>query len=98
MMTREPYSIILRPLITEKSNLDIELRNAYHFAVAPDANKITIKMAIEKIYSHKGIKVQKVRVINKHPRKRRFRFRRGMTKAWKKAIVFVKKEYKLELF
>jgi len=97
-MKRDPYSVIQRPLITEKANFDIELRNAYHFKVAPDANKIEIRKAIEEIYSHKGVKVKKVRVINKHPRERRFRFRKGYTSAWKKAIVFLDKEYKLELF
>lgn len=97
-MKRDPYSIIRRPVMTEKSNADTELRNAYHFEVAPDANKIEIRKAIEEIYSHKGIKVDKVRIISKKPKKRRFRFRQGLTKSWKKAIVFLNKEYKLELF
>lgn len=97
-MAKAPYTIIISPLVTEKANMDIELRNAYHFRVALDANKIEIKKAIEEIYSHKGIKVQKVRVMNKRPKKRRFKFRQGTTRSWKKAIVFLNKEYKLELF
>lgn len=97
-MIKEPYHIILRPWMTEKAEFDVNLRNAYHFKVASDANKIEIRKAIEQIYAHKGVKVQKVRIMNKHPKKRRFRFRFGTTKAWKKAIVFLDKEYKLELF
>jgi large subunit ribosomal protein L23 len=97
-MLKEPYHIILRPWMTEKADMDVNLRNAYHFRVAPDANKIDIRKAIEHIYAHKGVKVKKVRIMNKHPKKRRFRFRFGATKAWKKAIVFLDKEYKLELF
>jgi large subunit ribosomal protein L23 len=84
--------------MTEKADFDLKLRNAYHFQVAPDANKIEIKHAVEQIYAHKGVKVRKVRIITKHPKKRRFRFRMGATKAWKKAIVFLDKEHKLELF
>lgn len=97
-MIKDPYQIIQRPLITEKANMDIELRNAYHFRVAPDANKIEIKKAIEEIYAHKGAKVTHVRIVKKHAKKRRFRFRQGLTAAWKKAIVYVDKQYKLELF
>ena len=97
-MKKDPYNIIRRPVMTEKANLDVELRSAYHFEVAPNANKIEIKKAVEKIYSHKEIKVNKVRIIQKHPKKRRFRFRQGLTRSWKKAIVFLDKEHKIELF
>jgi len=96
-MARDAYSIILRPIMTEKSNVDVEIENAYHFEVAADANKVE-KKALEKIYAHKGIKVKRVNVINKHPKKRRFRFKQGYTRAWKKAIVFLDKEVKLEMF
>ncbi len=97
-MARDAYSMILRPIMTEKSNVAVEVENVYHFEVAPDANKVEIKKALETIYAHKGIKVKRVNIMNKHPKKRRFRFRQGYTKAWKKAIVFLDKEYKLELF
>lgn len=97
-MEKDVYSIIKRPIMTEKADFDTKIRNAYHFEVALDANKIEIKRAIEKIYAHKGVKVEKVRTLIKHPKGRRFRFRRGFTKAWKKAIVFLDKEHKLELF
>jgi len=97
-MEKDPYSIILRPCLTEKAQKDTELRNTYHFEVAPKANKIEIKRAIEQIYSSKGVKVKKVRIINKAPKKRRFRFRIGFTTARKNAIVVLDKEQKLELF
>lgn len=97
-MEKNPYAIIRRPLITEKGEADNAERNAYHFEVAPSCNKIEIKGAIESIYAHKGIKVDKVRVMNKKTKGRRFRARKGKVKSWKKAIVFLKPEYKLELF
>lgn len=97
-MEKDFYSIIKHPITTEKADFDIKLRNAYHFEVALSANKVEVKKAIEKIYAHKGVKVKKVRIMTKHPKSRRFRFRRGFTRTWKKAIVFLDKEQKLELF
>ncbi len=97
-MAKNAYDIIRRPLVTEKGEVDVEELNAYHFEVAPDANKIEIKKAIEEIYAHKSVKVDKVRIINKKPKKRRFRFRIGYTRSWKKAIVYLNREHKLELF
>lgn len=97
-MQKDAYQIVKRPLMTEKAEADTQKHNAYHFEVDPDANKIQIKRAIEQIYSHKGVKVEKVRIISKRSKQRRFRARYGKTKAWKKAIVFVDKEHKLELF
>ena len=97
-MEKNPYNIIRRPLITEKGEADTAERNAYHFEVAPGSNKIDIRGAIEKIYAHKGVKVAKVRVMNKKSKSRRFRFRKGKTRSWKKAIVFLDPEHKLELF
>jgi large subunit ribosomal protein L23 len=97
-MKKNPYEIIQCPLLNEKATMDSELRNAYHFKVLSNVNKIEIKNAIEEIYKTKGIKVLKVRVITKKPKRRRFRFRYGLTSAWKKAIVFIDKSQKLELF
>lgn len=97
-MSRDPYSIILRPLMSEKASKDVEEHNSYHFEVALNANKIEIQNAIEKIYANKKVKVTKVRTISKHPKTRRFRFHIATTRAWKKAIVSLDKESKLELF
>lgn len=97
-MEKNPYSIIRRPLVTEKSEIDTAERNAYHFEVALGSNKLEIKNAVEQIYAHKQVKVKKVRTISKQTKGRRFRFRKGKVKSWKKAIVFLDPEYKLELF
>ena len=70
-MQKDPFSIIIRPLITEKGEEDTGERNAYHFEVSSDANKIEVKRAIEKIYEHKEVKVKKVRIINKKSKERR---------------------------
>ena len=43
--------IIIKPIVTEKMTALTEKRNTYGFRVAPDANKIQIKQAIEELYS-----------------------------------------------
>lgn len=58
---KNPHNIILRPRLTEKAVLlsrgnphildDDEVVRTYTFEVAPDANKIEIKAAIEEIYN-----------------------------------------------
>lgn len=97
-MPRDIYDVIRRPLVTEKGETSKELLNAYYFEVASDANKSEIKHAIESLYAHKGIKVRKVCTMNKKPKARRFRFKRGHTRAWKKAVVYLDPEQKLELY
>ena len=54
-------AIIYKPIITEKSNLDAELKGRYGFFVNPSANKIEIKKAVEELY---GVSVTKVRTMN----------------------------------
>ncbi len=45
---REPYEILVKPLVSEKSML-LMGDNKYSFAVAKDANKLEIKYAVEKL-------------------------------------------------
>ena len=52
---REPYEILVKPLVSEKSMLQMG-ENKYSFAVAKDANKIEIKHAVEKMFD--GTKVK----------------------------------------
>ena len=53
--------VIIRPLLTEKSNLMSELQNKYVFQVYKSANKIDIKTSIENRFD---VKVKKVSTIN----------------------------------
>ena len=78
------YDIIIRPVITERSMTAAQDKK-YVFEVAPDANKIQVKQAIEEIF---GVKVADVNTINmRGKRKRVGAGRPGMTKSWKKAYV-----------
>ena len=78
------YSIIKRPLVTEKTNIQKEDSNQVTFEVDTRANRIEIQRAIEQIFN---VKVAKTRTVNvKGKIKRRGRIL-GKRKDWKKAIV-----------
>ena len=94
-MMREPRSVVKRALITEKGTALRELRNQYHFEVAKDANKIEIKRAIETIFS---VKVGTVRTMQMRGKVRRQGRYVGKRSDWKKAIVTLLPDQKIELF
>ena len=93
----EPHQIILRPLITEKGTHQSthEHHNAYSFQVNQWANKHQIKAAVEDLFN---VRVEKVRTQNRLGKKRRYRFRVGRLSAWKKAIVKLHAEDRIEFF
>ena len=82
------YDVLLRPVLTEKSMAGMATKK-YTFMVHPDANKVMIKEAIEKMFP--GTKVDKVNTINldgkKKARNMNGRYVVGKTAAQKKAIV-----------
>ena len=77
------YDIIKRPIITEQSMADTEMKR-YTFEVAKTANKIEIAKAVEEIF---GVKVAKVNTISVRGRYRRQGMHAGYTAKSKKAIV-----------
>jgi large subunit ribosomal protein L23 len=97
-MTLEASQIVLRPVISEKS-MDNTRVSKYTFAVHEDANKLQIKDAVEELFK---VTVVDVNVINTKPKeKSRNRGRgrvQGWTSAWKKAIVTVGPNDKIEFF
>ncbi|MEI6255092.1 MAG: 50S ribosomal protein L23 [Planctomycetota bacterium] len=90
-----PYHVILRPLVTEKGMHRATRHNAYTFQVVTEANKTDIRRAVEELFS---VKVEKVNVQNRIGKVRRSRTRRTSTKAWKKAVVTLKPDFKINLF
>ncbi|MDP7162997.1 MAG: 50S ribosomal protein L23 [Phycisphaerae bacterium] len=94
-MKNDMYGIIVRPLVTEKSTHQSENRNAYAFEVTPEANKVQIKQAVEKIYN---VKVKSVRTASRKGKPRRHGYRWGTTKKSKKAVVVLHKDYRIDLF
>ena len=92
---KDPRQVVRKALITEKGTALRDLRNQYHFEVARDANKIEIRHAIEAIFSVKVDHVRTMQMRGKVKRQGRFSGRR---RDWKKAIVTLQPDHKIELF
>ena len=88
------FSILRRPVVTEKSTL-LQEENRYVFEVAPSATKLEIKDAGETAF---GVSVKKVRTMNVRGKKKRFGPRFSQLRSWKKAIVTVSPGDSITLF
>ena len=89
---KDPHSIIVRPVITEKSTQLKERNREVCFEVPRDANKVEIKKAVELLFK---VKVETVRTQNKTGKVRRVGRSSGKTKDWKKAFVKLKEGEKM---
>src|SRR2546428_195479 len=94
-MTREPFDIIIRPLLTEKLTDMRESQRKIGLLVRADANKVEIRKATERALN---VKVEKVSVMNVGGKIRRIGRMAGKKPDWKKAIVTLKPGEKLEIF
>jgi large subunit ribosomal protein L23 len=94
-MNKDPRTVVRKVLITEKGTVLRELRNQYFFEVARDANKIEIRRAIENIFKVKVDSVRTMQLRGKVKRQGRWVGRRN---DWKKAIVTLQPDQKIELF
>ena len=88
-------AVIIKPLVTEKSTHQQATRNSYAFQVNPHANKHQIKDAIERQYN---VKVVDVRTMNRKGKPRRAKFKFTTTSDWKKAVVVLDENSRIELF
>ena len=94
------YHVIIRPLVTEKSthqasHHSVSRGGAYSFEVHPEASKVEIKDAIQKLY---GVNVLSVRTSNKQGKVRRYRWRWGQTRKTKKAVIVVDSNSHIDMF
>ena len=94
-MKNDEYQIVIRPLITEQGTHQATALRAYPFQVHQKANKTQIKQAIEKIYN---VKVLEVRTANRKGKPRRRGIIRGSTSNWKKAVVVLDENSRIDLF
>ncbi len=86
-MKLEKDSIIIRPLLTEKSISARERLDKYVFQVHKKANKQMVKSALETLYD---VKVDKINILNVKSKIVRFRYRPGVRSGYKKAYVTLK--------
>ncbi|HVT27314.1 MAG TPA: 50S ribosomal protein L23 [Lacipirellulaceae bacterium] len=94
-ITLEPHQIIVRPLVTEKGMHRSTRNNAYAFEVHKLATKSDVRRAVEDLFN---VTVVKVHTQNRKGKPRRTRFREGTTGNWKKAIVTLDKEHRIDFF
>lgn len=93
---KNPRDIIRFAQLTEKSTVLSANQNKYFFEVARDANKPDIKKAIEKLFK---VTVLKVNTANYEGKARASKQRgggMGRQSSWKRAVVTVKKDQKIE--
>ena len=96
MANLQYFDVILRPVVTEKSMADMSEKK-YTFLVNPEANKIQIREAVEKMFE--GTKVKAVNTMNLDGKKKRRGMVFGKTAKTKKAIVTLPAESKeIEIF
>ena len=88
--------VLLRPVVTEKSaGLSDDGRKKFVFEVATAANKHEIKRAVESFF---GVKVLDVRTMNVKGKPKRMGRHEGRRADWKKAIITVNPDDKIDLF
>lgn len=80
-----PEDIIIKPIITEKSNSELE-QGKYTFKVAKNATKVQIANSVEALFN---VKVLKVNTMNVSGKMKRVGAHEGKRPDWKKAIVTI---------
>lgn len=94
MSSEEIYGIVVRPLLTERSTIQKEKHNQYAFEVVRSADKGAIKRAIEALFK---VDVLRVRTMVVGGKFRRYGRGGGMRPDWKKAIVTIGKDQKIDV-
>ena len=89
------YDVILRPLVTEKTNVQKELYNQVSFEVDRRANRIEIKRAVEKGFKVRVASVRTMQMSGKTTQRSRIK---GQRRDWKKAIVRLMPGERIEFF
>jgi len=92
---KDPRTIIRRALISEKGTVLREAANQYCFEVAPRANKIEIKRAVQKIFN---VKVREVRTMVRPGKVKRMGRYAGPRPDWKRAVVTLEPGQTISLF
>ena len=90
-----PYQVLIRPLVTEKGTHLSLHHNAYTFMVNMHATKVDVKAAIQEMFN---VRVLDVRTQIRHGKNRRYRNRMGQLRDWKRAIVTLHADDKIEFF
>ena len=90
-----PHQVVLRPLVTEKGVHRSTRDNVYAFEVHRQATKIDVREAIEALFN---VKVARVNIQNRKGKPRRTRFQYAYTKPWRRALVKLHEEHRIDFF
>ena len=91
----KPHQVVLRPLVTEKGTHKSTRNNQYSFQINPLATKDDVRRAVEEVFH---VKVVKVCTQTRKGKPRRHRFKMTTTPSWKKAIVKLDSESRIDFF
>jgi large subunit ribosomal protein L23 len=94
-LSLEPHQVIIRPLVTEKGVHRAARNNHYAFEIHPQATKTDVRRAVEELFE---VVVDKVMTQNRRGKTRRYRNRAGVTTNWKKAVVKLNSEHRIDFF
>ena len=94
-MNGDPRSILLAPVVSEKSYGLIAERGKYTFRVHPKAHKTQVRQAVEELFH---VKVERVNVSQVKAKPKRRGLHRGTRPGWKKAVVQVREGDTIEIF
>ena len=88
------HDILRRPLVTEK-NVTLQEQSKYVFEVAPQANKLQIKEAVEKVFKVSVTSVRVLATAGKRRRYGKFSLRKASSR---KAVVTLREGDKIQIF
>ena len=91
---KEHREVLIAPVVSEKSYSMLD-ENKYTFLVAPTANKNEIKIAVEKIFK---VRVLKVNTMNREGKRKLSRFGNGKRSDTKRAIVQIAPGERIDIF
>ncbi len=91
----EPHQVILKPMVTEKGVHRSSTNNAYTFQINKLATKEDVRRAVEELFD---VKVVKVATQNRKGKPRRTKFGISHTAGWKKAVVTLDNEHRIDFF
>jgi large subunit ribosomal protein L23 len=81
------YSVLLAPIVSEKSTMLAEKNNQIAFRVLPSATKQEVKAAVEKLFK---VEVESVSILNRKGKAKRFGRFAGTRGTARKAYVSLK--------
>ena len=94
-MNNKYFNVIYSPALSEKAYKIMEKENKYLFFVNPKSNKTEIKNVFSFLFS---VKVKKINIIVRKPKKKKVKSYVGYTNKKKIAIINLKKGEKLDIF